>query len=280
MLNSRGRLASLLVASCIAMMGLPLQAQELDLLGIEHDAGNVYALSTLDATPTWLGTTGIPGFSSLEFAPDGNLYGFTKLTDARLYIIDPVDFSTTEVGPLGTEFLFEGSLAFSPNGTAYGTNNNGQAIPQLFTLDLLTGAASVVGTITGGGHDINGMAWRSDGMLIGLDRVTNSFLQIDPSDASSMPLGPAIPLVGAVGGMTVVGDTAYFVTAGPGATLPGSNELWELDLFTGQHTPVGNLSPTVTGSGLSGLAVVPEPASIVLLIAGAFVVVRRRGLTS
>lgn len=280
MIKSRTRLASLPVALCIALMGLPLQAGELDLLGIEHDAGNVYAISMLDATPVWLGSTGIPGFSSLEFAPDGTLYGFTNLTDARLYVIDPVSFSATEVGPLGTDFLFEGSLAFSPDGMAYGTNNDGEANPQLLTLDLLTGEASIVGTITGGRHDINGMAWRSDGMLIGLDRVTNSFLQIDPSNANSMPLAPAIPLAGAVGGMAAVGDdTAYFVTGGPGASLPGSNELWELDLLTGQHTPVGSLSPTITGSGLSGLAV-PEPASLVLLIAGAFVVVRRRGLTS
>ena len=65
-------------------------------------------------------------------------------------------------------------LAFAPNGTAYGTNGDSAAIPQLFTINLTTGAATVIGTLSGGDHDINGLAYRSDGMLIGLDRVTNS----------------------------------------------------------------------------------------------------------
>ncbi|MGB2984578.1 MAG: PEP-CTERM sorting domain-containing protein [Phycisphaerae bacterium] len=269
---------NVLVLASIAMIGstwAPAHASDFDLLGIHYDTGELYGISTSGATPTLIGTTGIPGFGSLELAPDGTLYGFTTSTDATLYIINPADGSTTEVGPLNAAFVFDGSLVFSPGGTVYGTNHDSYLNPELFTLDILTGEATIVGTIGGGAHDINAMAWRDDGMLIGLDRVTNSLLAIDPSDASSSFIATVDPVVGAVGGMAVLGDTAYFTTSGPGGPLAGSNELYSFDLLsTGNLTRVGSLSPTITGTGISGLAV-PEPASLLLMILGGFVVLRR-----
>ena len=91
-------------------------------------------------------------------------------------------------GPLGFTRVAEGGLAFDPNGTAYGTEIGNSVGPQLFTINLATGAASIVGTISLGGHDINGLAYRSDGQLIGLDRVLNSLLVIDPATAAATQL--------------------------------------------------------------------------------------------
>ena len=75
--------------------------------------------------------------------------------------------------------------------------------------------------------------------------------------------------------MTVAGDTVYFNTSGPGGASPGSNELYSVNLFSGEHTLVGSLSPTITGVGISGLAV-PEPASLVLMLIGGVALLRRR----
>ncbi len=135
----------------------------------------------------------------------------------------------------------------------------------------------LVGAISGGMRDINGMAWRADGMLVGLDRITNALIAIDPLTAVSSQIASIIPTVGTVGGMAVLGDTAYFVTSGPGEPVPGSNELYAIDLFTGDHELIGSLAPTITGTGISGLAV-PEPSTMLLLMGVMGVVCRRRAV--
>ncbi len=112
-------------------------------------------------------------------------------------------------------------------------------------------------------------------MLVGLDRATNSLLAIDPATAVSSLITAVRPTVGAVGGMAAAGDTGYFATSGPGTALPGSNELYSFDLFTGAHTLVGSFAPTISGTGISGLAI-PEPATICLLGIGALSLIRGR----
>jgi hypothetical protein len=169
---------------------------------------------------------------------------------------------------------------FAPDGTVYGINRGAVAAPDLFTVDMGTGEATVVGTIDVGGatrHDINSMAWRDDGMLVGVDRIANALLEIDPSSGASSVIALLTPDAGGVGGMAMWGDVGYFATGGPDAGPGGSNELYTFDLYTGDHTLVGNFDATITqGSGIAGLAIVPEPASLLLLAAGGLALSRRR----
>ncbi len=242
-----------------------------DLLGIHFDTGAVYRISTTDASVTLLGSTGIEHFAGIDFGPDGLLYGFTagEASVPVLYSINPANgFAATPIGPLGGQFIFEGSLVFAPDGRLLGVSHDGEKNPQLFTVNTSTGAATLIGTISAGFHDVNGLAWRSDGMLVGLDRVTNSLLAINPTTAASSIIAVLDPVVGAVGGMAVVEDTAYFSTSGPGLPSPGTNGLYHFDLFTGEIDPVGSLGPEIMGTGISGLAV-PEPASLIILLCGA-----------
>src|SRR5450755_3081180 len=113
-----------------------------------NGVGTLYNISSADATLSPIGNTGIAGLGEIEFAPNGTLYGFTTGGSAALYRIDPTTAAATLVGSLGLGFVFEGGLAFSPSGTAYGTNGGTATNPQLFTLNLATGAASIVGTIS------------------------------------------------------------------------------------------------------------------------------------
>jgi hypothetical protein len=173
-------------------------------------------------------------------------------------------------------FVFEGSLAFLPNNVAYGSNQGSSINCALFGVDTTSGAATVVGTISGGPHDINGLAWRNDGRLVGLDRESNSLLQISPVTANVEAVIAILdPILGGIGGMAVVDDVAYFTTAGPTAALPGSNELYSVNLFTGEHELVGSLAPTITGVGISGLAL-PAPGTLTLLAVGSLAAIRRR----
>jgi DNA-binding beta-propeller fold protein YncE len=257
------------------------------IIGIDYDSGNLYQISELNASLALIGSTGIPAVGGLEMGPDGFLYGATTLDgsgDPALYRIDPGTAVAELIGLLNLDTIgldyYEGALAFGPDGTLYATNYGFDLNPRLLTIDTATGQATVVGTMTGGQHDVNGLAWRSDGKLIGLDRRSSSLLIINPSDAVvEGTVASLSPTLGGIGGMTVAGDTAYFSTAGPGGLAggeAGSNALYSVDLFTGAHQQIGSFSPGVTGSGIGGLAV-PTPATLALMgVGGVMLVLRRR----
>src|SRR5262249_39572488 len=136
---------------------VPPRAARAQLLGIDIDTTTLYRVSTSNAALTPIGNTGV-GMGEIELSPGGVIYGVSVGGGPTLYTITPSPAAATPVGPLGLPFVFEGGLAFSPGGTAYGANGGTADNPQLFTLNLATGAASVVGTISGGSHDINGLA--------------------------------------------------------------------------------------------------------------------------
>jgi hypothetical protein len=242
------------------------------LLAVDSDTGKLYTVSTANAALTFVGNTGVFGFGEIEFSPSGTLYGFSTGTAPTLYTINPSTAAATAVGALGLPFVFEGGLAFSPSGIAYGTNGGSSEAAQLFTINLATGNATVVGTMSGGGHDVNGLAYRSDGELIGLDRVTNDLVVINPTTAAVTPLAVVPSTVGGVGGMTVLNGTGYYSTSGPSGSIPGSNTLYSFDLFSGASNQIGNFNGVITGNGISGLAAtVPEPGAILLGSIGALV---------
>jgi len=270
----------IILAAMIGSSIMVTPASGFELFAIHYDSGDLYKVSTVDASLTLASQIGAVGFGGLEMGPDGYLYGFStgESPDPTLFKIDTTSYEITVVGPIGLDFIFEGSLVFSPGGTVYAVSNNGlsDTLPQLFTIDLKTGQGTSVGIISGGSHDINGMAWRSDGMLVGIDRVTNSLLAIDPVDATSTLIAELDPVLGIVGGMASFGDAAYFTTAGPYVdTFFGTNFLYSLDLFSGETFLVGSFDGIIEGFGFSGLAI-PEPATFLFLLIGAGAVVRRR----
>ena len=251
------------------------------LIGVEENTGDFYAISTTDASLQLIGHSGVTGLGSLEFNPrDGFLYGFTTGAAPVLYRfnIPPTLDSVTgqSIGPLGV-FAFEGGLAFAPDGTAYAMNG-GVTVPYLLTLNLNTGHATVVNSMATR-HDIAGLGWRGDGVLIGLDSTDNALLAIDPTTAGATTIdsNSLMPIIGGVGGMALLDSSGYFVTAGPLAVNPGSNELYSFNAYTGEHTLIGSFENVILGSGFSGLTVVPEPATLTLLaLAGAALLRRKR----
>lgn len=287
------RLTQTALSLWVLSLGLliPANGATAQLVGIDRDTGNLYEIATSDASLTLIGATGIaapgPYLGSLEFAADGFLYGVTTSANAALptlFRINPANAATTAVGSLGVS-AFEGGLTFDAQGTAYASNSGSSGSALLYTMDMSTGAASIIGTLAvagpGGtsiaaGYDINGLGTRSDGMLVGIDRVSNSLLLIDPGTALTTVLAPLGPTAGGIGGLVVNGSIGYFVTAGVNADTPGTNELYSFDPFTGAHAAVGMFDNNLIVNGFSGLAYIPEPASMALLALGALVMLRRR----
>jgi hypothetical protein len=251
-----------------------------NLVGVDVSTGTLYSISETNASKTPIGNTGISGatgqWADIQFF-NGTLYGFTISIPPNpplpallptLYSINPTTAATTSIGllnPPGTSSVFEGGLAFSPSGTAYGMNLRiiTPTSVDLFTINPANGALTDLGavkTTTGANAnlDINGLAFRSDGKLIGLDDLSNSLVVIDPSTLRETTLITVPSTVGSVGGMTVDSGVGYYVTAGPGANTPGSDNLYRFDLFSGASILIGNLG--FTDFGLSGLAAVPASA--------------------
>lgn len=243
----------LLALSATSIVGIAVRpAQAQILYAADFTSQNLYRVSTTNAALTLVGNTGV-SLGSLAYRPsNGFLYGFTVGSDAALYRVNPANASTTFVGSLG-EFVFEGGMVIAPNGTVYAANKNTAATPTLFTINLDTGATTNVGVIPGT-HDINGLAWRSDNMLVGLDRESNALLAINPSTAVSSVIAPLSITVGSLGGMAAIGDNGFFSNS-----PPGSNSLFTFNLFTGANSLIGSFAPTITGAGIGDLALVPVP---------------------
>jgi hypothetical protein len=244
-----------------------------NLLGVDQSTGELYSISETTAAISPIGNTGISGatgaWADIQRAPNGTLYGFTtSAATPTLYSINPATAAVTAIGPLNAgAFVYEGGLAFAPNGTAYAMNRGSPTSDTLFTINTSTGAATSKGLVTGAANlDINGLAYRSDGKLIGLDDNSNSLVVIDPTTLVLTTLAAVPTNVGAVGGMTVENGVGYYVTGGPAATTPcslppctpGSDKLYSFDLFSGNSTPIGG-DLGFTDFGLSGLAAVPVP---------------------
>jgi hypothetical protein len=255
-------------------------AQNLYAVAWDWDYKNFYRVSPTTAELTIVGNTGLTGpLGDLTYRPaDKLLYAFTLGDSATLYRINPTNGIANAVGPLG-EWAGEGGLTIAPNGTAYATQMGYSLEAFLFKIDLDTGAATRVGQLTNQNeYDINGLAWRSDGMLVGLDRASNSLLAINPFTCATSVIAPVPSFTASVGGMTASGDTGFYATGWKNESqYDGSNSLYSFDLFTGASTLIGTFPQTI-GLGITGLAIVPvpEPFTAVLALLGVPAVTLRR----
>lgn len=249
--------------SCIAVCLAVSTRVDAALIGFDAGTGNVYSISETNASLTYLSNSTV-NLGALEYAGDGLLYGIEFGTQ-HIYTLNPFT-GETRLQFAGASTSFEGGLAFASDTVAYATNGGNTRSTELLRIDLSARSVTVVGVISGGNHDINGLTWRSDNTLVGLDRVSNALLEIDVTTAASSLLMALGDTVGSVGGMTSDGVSGYFNTAGNG----GSNALYAFDLYSGNYNLIGSFDPVISGNGISGLtlAPIPLPASIWLFGSG------------
>ncbi len=273
----RRRLTALgiILCACAAAAVTPALAPAAELLGTDFD-GLLYDVSFLTGTASNPRDTGIGALSGIAMSPSGEMFGYDAATNI-LFQINMMTGSSTPVGFMGLD-VTEGDLDFQPGtGILYGVQTQGA--DRLFTIDLATGLASVVGTIAASA-DISAMAFRDDGTLFALDTLNETLHTLDPATggilttvALSTPLGSAAGMdFDPVTGWLVVADGGYNTQGNP----TGTNMLYSVDIPTGILIPHG---PTGLAFGLSGLEFVPEPGSLGLLVLGVVLCGRRRART-
>lgn len=201
-------------------------------------------------------------FVGIDSTPGGSVYGVTINGD--LYRIDLGTSQATWIGNTGLP-VSEGDLSFDPtSGSLFvigGDFSQEEKTVPLFTVDLATGASSLVG-LTGihpADLDPSGLVFSPSGELFALDTTGDRILRLDPLTAQ--PLGEVPTELSALSGLVgldydPVSDRFLAWTA---------NELWAIDPTTGDFTEIGGYR---LGTVISGLTVVPEPAAALLVAFG------------
>jgi hypothetical protein len=251
-----------------------------DLYTVEFD-GDLFGVDADTGDATFIGNTGLTAPAGLEFEPATNRLLLLRAsgTEHAMYQVNTADASVLKLYdltfPPGVERMFEGSFDFDSNGLIYATNTGSNDDAGLLTIDPLTGQGTYIGEFPGELRDINGMVFRSDGVLVGIENYSSSFVSINTSNAVLGFIdGLDSDLTDTSGGLTTVdGQTGYLMTS--------LGVLHQIDLFTGQTMLIG--SNGVAGGPqfdlISGLAaVVPEPASLALVFGAFIAVVFRRAV--
>ena len=219
-----------------------------DLIYFEENGGSggVRGLyDFLSATGTSTLRTAVGGSErifSLAADPSGTVFGVDPLA-ARLYLVDLTSGTLTFLTSLvGTSTVAD--ITFDPlTGQLYGAERN--APLRLYRIDLATGVATTVGTMT---NARTGLTFAPDGTLFGC-ALNGTLYQIDPATAAET-------LIGGGGGPTLIEDATVRADGTIFVTDFGGG-LYSIDPATGTTTPVGNSG---LGSGLLGI--VPQPTAV------------------
>ena len=221
---------------------------------------------TTGAVITTIGNHGLLAsefaIGDLAFAKDGQLYGTSLGSSARLYRIDTSTGAATAVGAapsMGLDFVFEGALEFICD-TIRGANelDLDTAEVKTFTASTSTGVGTRVGPMSGESRDLNGMAF--DGQVLwAIDRRSNTIGKVDfatgdydEAHAITVKVG-GVPIdIGNTGGLAFdrVDGKIYMVLGSTGA-------LYTINPTTGEATLKGSTGPAQV---TYGIAVAPVPA--------------------
>tara|TARA_E500000318_G_scaffold68442_1_gene63235 strand:- start:23937 stop:24767 length:831 start_codon:yes stop_codon:yes gene_type:complete len=260
-------------------MGLITTLANADLIGVNYSTGDVFSIDTSTAQSTRIGQTST-GIMGIDRDTSGRIMAITDGIVGKLSVLNEQSWELETVGNLGAGFTSEGGLAVNDIGELFAGTRLAGGGRAIFQIDPDTGSMMQSITLSRSSLDLNGLQFRNDGVLVGIDAIANELVSIDPLSGEMTTitsLSSTNP--GAVGGLAIDNGVGYFVTAGTVSGSNGDNSLYSIDLYTGQQQLIGSLGAEA-GSGfgigaLTGPAVPTPTSSLLLCMAGACSMKRR-----
>jgi hypothetical protein len=156
-----------------------------------------------------------------------------------LYAVDTATGAYTQIGtttpPSGTTFS---GLTGAPDGTMYGLATS-CSTSYLVTVDVTTGATTVIGSLSGVGCGIDLAFNTNDGMIYVVDLLTDSLFRVNPETAAATLVGSTGINANYAQGMDFEEESGILYWAAyNGNTSTG--ELRVLDMSTGASTLIGS----------------------------------------
>jgi hypothetical protein len=200
---------------------------------------------------------------SLVFTPSGSaeepglLYG-TAVGGTQLVAFNLNAGSVRVIGNTG--FPGSAALAFCrPGGRPYTITNMGSASEQLATLDLSTGAATLVGPPLGQSLGIMALTCSPDGTLYAVGQLNTA----DPDFNSLYTVDRETGLASLIGATSVANGFLMALDFAPDGTLYGANakSLFRIDPSTGHADKVVDFNGVTTVAGVKrvmGLAIAKD----------------------
>jgi sugar lactone lactonase YvrE len=255
------RLAAL-CGTILCLQPVPVRAQIL--YGISISAKTLMTIDTQTGTATTIGSLGVNSMEGLAYDSDTDrLLGVSY--DNYLYNINRTTGAATRIGLLGGGaqlVQFPGLEYDSVSHTIFLTTSPfyaaGKYTSSLYRVNPSTGAATKVANLPGN-TIVDGLAYNPNThVMYGVSSATYKIYTINTATAALTKIGNVgVSLIYTEAAYNAASDTLYWTDAGRGG-------LYCRNMTTGAGGLIG-------GSGLyevRGLTFVPEPTSVLLLMAG------------
>jgi hypothetical protein len=234
----------------------------------------LYTISPTTGVATPIGPIGFSQVGSLDFCPNGVLYGIGMDASGKnnLLTINTATGAGTSVGLLGVNSTFQDMACRPSDGKLYA-----YSFGNIYTISTTTGVATFVGSVGDGFPDGNALAFSSANVLYKADQ--NSLWTINQSTgAGTVLLALTYPISGSrANGMKFdpPSGTLYASVVGGDSEVGVVNYFASINIATGVVTEIG---PTVAGLDAIAIpapaarAAIPalSPAALALLLCGLF----------
>jgi hypothetical protein len=222
--------------------------------------------------------------TGLAFHPTtGVLFGSTgnavSAAPGTLVTIDPATAQVTVVGPFNAGPVSGGGnpatmadLEFDATGNLYGVGSVGG--PQLYSINIATAQATVIGTTGFTSTTGGGLAISSGGVFYGTPTATRFGTYDSGIGAYTNIAAPVRPVGGAYGSLAFDGGVLYGLNVGAGSPVP--THLVTIDLVTGAVTDLG---ASVISLDAIAFRTIPEPTVVglaVMAMLGGYFAAQRR----